>query len=76
MVKVPSRTSNDLKAAGKHLDYISRYGELPLEMDDGEQTEGRCGMALVEEWDLDIDDVRRQAGLAGTNARKPPKLVH
>ena len=76
MLKVLPRASNDLKAAGKHLDYISRYGKLPLEMDDGERTEGRCGKALLEEWDLDIDDVRRQAELAGTKGRKPPKLVH
>lgn len=75
-VKVLSRASNDLTAAGKHLDYIGRYGKLPLEMDDGEQTEGRCGMELLEQWDLDIDDVRRQAGLVSTNGRKPPKLVH
>lgn len=76
MVKVLHRASNDLKAAGKHLDYISRYGKLPLEIDDGERTEGRCGKALLEEWDLDIDDVRRQAELAGPKGRKPPKLVH
>jgi len=76
MVKVLPRASNDLKAAGKHLDYISRHGRLPLEADDGERMEGRCGKALIEEWDLDIDDVRRQAGLAGTRGRKLPKLVH
>ena len=40
------------------------------------ELEGRCGKALLEEWDLDIDDVRRQAELAGTKGRKPPKLVH
>lgn len=76
MVKVLPRASNDLKAAGKHLDYIGRYGNLPLETDDGERTEGRCGKALLEEWDLDISDVRRQADLAGTKGRQPPKLVH
>lgn len=76
MVKVLSRASNDLKAAGKHVDYISRYGRLPLEIDDGERTDGRRGKALLEEWDLDIDDVRRQAELVGTKGRKPPKLIH
>ncbi len=76
MVKVLPRASNDLKAAGKHLDYISRYGKLPLEMDDGERIDGRCGKALLDEWDLDIDDVRRQVALVGTKGRKPPKLVH
>ena len=76
MVKVLPRASNDLKAAGKHLDYISRCETLPLEADDGERIEGRRGSAILEEWDLDIDDVRRQAELAGTKGRKPPKLVH
>lgn len=76
MVKVLPRASNDLKAAGKHLDYISRNGKLSLEADDGEQVGDRSGKVLLEEWDLDIDDVRRQAELAGTKGRKPPKLVH
>jgi hypothetical protein len=30
----------------------------------------------LDDWDLDIDDVRRQASLAATQGRKPPKLVH
>jgi hypothetical protein len=76
VVKVLPRDSNSLKAAGKHLDYIGRYGEVDLETDDGEQLQGRVGKALLEEWDLDIDDVRRQADLAATKGRKPPKLIH
>jgi hypothetical protein len=76
VVKVLPRDSNSLKAAGKHLDYIGRYGELELETDDGEQLKGRVGKALLEEWDLDVDDVRRQADLAATKGRKPPKLIH
>jgi hypothetical protein len=76
IVKVLPRGSNDLKAAGKHLDYIGRYGKLDLETDDGERVSGRTGRALLDDWDLDIDDVRRQATLAGTDDRKPPKLVH
>ncbi|MDH4260553.1 MAG: relaxase/mobilization nuclease domain-containing protein [Gammaproteobacteria bacterium] len=76
MVKVLPRASNDLKAAGKHVDYISRHGKLALEADDGEPLEGRNGHALLEAWDLDIDDVRRQAGLAAVSGRKPPKLIH
>lgn len=76
VVKVLPRDSNDLKATGKHLDYIGRYGELDLEGDDGERLHGRVGNALLEDWDLDLDDVRRQAGLAAANGRKPPKLIH
>ncbi len=76
MVKVLPRASNDPKAAGKHLEYISRHGRLSLEGDDGERMEGSRGEAILEDWDLDIDDVRRQAALSGGQGRKPPKLVH
>ena len=76
MVKVLPRASNDLKAVGKHLDYIGRKGDLELETDDGERVSGRIEKDLLDDWDLDIDDVRRQATLAGTKGRQPPKLVH
>lgn len=76
VVKVLPRASNDLTAAGKHLDYITRYGKLELETDDGERLDGRVGKALLDYWDLDIDDVRRQSELAATKGGQPPKLVH
>jgi relaxase-like protein len=76
VVKVLPRDSNDLKAVGKHLDYIGRHGKLDLETDDGQRLGGRIGKALLDDWDLDIDDVRRQSTLAATKGRKPPKLVH
>jgi hypothetical protein len=76
VVKVLPRDSNDLAAAGRHLDYIGRNGKLELETDDGERLQGRIGKSLLEEWDLDIDDVRRQADLPATRGRKPPKLIH
>ena len=75
-MKVLPRASNDLKAVGKHMDYIGRKGKLELETDDGERLGGRIGGALLDDWDLDIDDVRRQATLAATKGRKPSKLVH
>src|SRR5580658_1464662 len=76
VVKVLPRASNDLKAVGKHLDYIGRNGELKLETDDGDRLNCPIGKDLLDDWDLDLDDVRRQANLAATNGRKPPKLVH
>jgi hypothetical protein len=76
VVKVLPRDSNDLKAVGRHLDYIGRYGKLDLETDGGERVSGRAGRALLDDWDLDIDEVRRQSTLAATKGRKPPKLVH
>lgn len=76
VVKVLPRASNDLSAAGKHLDYISRYGKLEVETDDGERLRERIGKTLLEDWDLDIDEVRRQSGLVATNGRAAAKLVH
>ena len=76
VVKVLPRASNDLKAVGKHLDYIGRNGELELETDDGDRLSGRIGKDLLDDWDLDLDDVRRQGTLAATKGREPPKLVH
>ena len=76
VVKALPRASNDLKAVGKHLDYIGRNGTLELETDDGDRLSGRIGKDLLDDWDLDIDDVRRQATLAPTIGRQPPKLVH
>lgn len=76
VVKVLPRSSNDLKAVGKHIDYIGRRGNLELEGDDGERLQGRVADALLEDWDLDVDDVRRQGSLAAASKRTPPKLVH
>lgn len=76
VVKVLPRGSNDLKAAGKHLDYIGRHGELELEGDNGDLFLGTVGKALLEDWDLDIDEARPQAGLAGSTVDRAPKLVH
>jgi hypothetical protein len=76
VVKVLPRASNDFKAVGKHMDYIGRKGDLELETDDGECLSGRIGRDLLDDWDLDLDDVRRQATLAVKKGRKPPKLVH
>ena len=76
VVKVLPRSSSDLEAVGKHIDYIGRRGNLELEGDDGERLRGRVGAALLEDWDLDIDDVRRQGSLAAASKRSPPKIVH
>jgi hypothetical protein len=76
VVKVLPRASNDLKAVGKHLDYIGRNGKLELEADDGERLSGPIGKTLLDDWDLDIDDMRRQASLTVTKGGRPPKLVH
>jgi hypothetical protein len=76
MVKVLSKDSNNLRSVARHLDYIGRYGELELETDDGDRLQGRdAGHRLVEDWDLDLDQDRKDSKLTGT-AGRAPKLVH
>jgi hypothetical protein len=76
VVKVLPRASNDLKAVGRHLNYIGRAGELELETDDGEHVRPPTEKTLLDDWDLDIDNVRRRSSLGASNGGKPPKLVH
>src|SRR5690348_288795 len=76
VVKVLPKSATTLKSAAKHIDYISRDGEVELETDDGQRLSGVEGKALMEEWDLDLDEIRRQPGLGPTGRRQPPKLIH
>ena len=76
MVKVLSQGSSNLKAVGRHFDYIGRQGDLALESDDGHELTGRVGEELIDDWGLDIDELRPQANLTALPPRKPMKLVH
>lgn len=77
VVKVLSRDSNKYASISKHLNYISRRGKLELETDDGNQMqEENLGNRLMEDWDLDLDEHRRQSALSSAGGRAPPKLVH
>jgi hypothetical protein len=77
MVKVLPRGANDLGAVRKHLDYIGREGELELETDEGEKLQGvQVGKALLDDWDLDLDERRGKADLGATPGRQAPRLVH
>lgn len=77
VVKVLPRDSNNFTSVSGHIDYIGRKGELELETDEGESLPGKgIGRQLLEDWDLDLDAYRRQAGLGSAHGRKPPKLVH
>lgn len=76
MVKVLAKDSNNMRSVARHLDYIGRRGELELETDDGDRLQERdAGQRLVKDWDLDLDQDRRDNRLvAGTG--RAPKLVH
>lgn len=77
MVKVLSKGGQDAKAVRRHLDYLSRRGDLELETDDGERIAGKDAQkSLLEDWGLDIDEGRRRSGLTPREDRRPPKLVH
>jgi hypothetical protein len=77
VVKVLSRDSNKFDSVGRHLNYIGRRGELELETDDGDRIKDKdLGHQLMEDWDLDLDEHRRQSHLASADGRAPPKLVH
>jgi hypothetical protein len=78
MVKVLSRGGQDLKAVGRHLDYLRLRdeGELGLEADDGQRLTGDyVTQELVESWDLDLEEHRRRSDLDARGGRSK-KLVH
>lgn len=76
MVKVLNRGGQSLGAVGRHLDYLSRKGELEIETDEGERLKGKGAEAeLLDDWDLDLDEKRRTADLSARGTRNPPKLV-
>ena len=76
MVKVLTKDSNNLRSVARHLDYIARRGELQLETDDGDRLQERdAGRRLLEDWDLDLNQNRRDSKLSSGTGRAP-KLVH
>src|SRR3984893_6911938 len=77
MVKVLSRGGQDLKAIGRHLGYLNRGGDVEIETDDGQRLSGEgVEKDLLEDWDLDLEEHRRNAALESRSNRPPPKLVH
>src|SRR6202034_1360847 len=78
MVKVLSRGGQDLGAVRRHIDYLRlrEDGELELETDDGQRLSGDgVSKDLLKDWDLDLQEHRRQSDLDARRSRSP-KLVH
>jgi hypothetical protein len=76
MVKI-SGGARTIRGVGRHLDYIGREGRGDVEADDGERLQGKgFERALLEDWDLDLEEHRRHTERAIAAGRKPPKLVH
>jgi Relaxase/Mobilisation nuclease domain len=77
MVKVLSRGSDSRRSVQRHVGYIGRYGDLKIETDDGRGVQGNeAGGTLMDDWDLDLEEHRRQSDVSAVWGRKPPKLVH
>lgn len=76
MVKISGGGHSASKVAA-HLRYIGRRGDLPLELDDGEQVQGTGSWhQIVNDWDLDLEGTRPAPGQQPSAHPKPAKLVH
>ena len=78
MIKMLNQGGRDLGSVARHLKYLGRDGELPIETDEGDSLKGKgVSKAVLDDWDLALDAKRpptadhkpRQMG-------KQPKLVH
>lgn len=78
MVKVLSHGGQDLKAVGRHIDYLRDRddGEREVETDDGRQLSGEdVTKDLLEDWDLELEARRNRSDL-GVRSGGSQKLVH
>jgi hypothetical protein len=78
MIKMLNQGGTSLGAVRRHINYLDRGGKLEIETDDGEPVKGKgAAMALLDDWDLDMDEERPTADLKPWwETKKPPKLVH
>ena len=76
MVEV-SGGANTTEGVAAHFGYIGRRGELEIETDDGELLIGKeVGAKLIDDWDLDLDELRDNWASMERGGRRKPKLVH
>lgn len=78
MVKVLSRGGQDLKAVGRHIDYLRdrEDGEREVETDDGRKLSGASvTQELLEDWDLELEAHRNRSDLS-VRGGGSQKVVH
>jgi MobA/VirD2-like, nuclease domain len=78
MVKVLSRGGQNLKAVGRHIDYLRdrEDGEREVETDDCRKLSGAgVTQELLEDWDLELEAHRKRSDL-GVRGGGSQKLVH
>jgi hypothetical protein len=78
MVKVLSRGGQDLKAVGRHIDYLRHRedGEIDVETDDGFRQSGEeATKEMMADWDLELEAYRSRSILSA-RAGGSQKLVH
>ena len=78
MVKMLNQGGRDLGSVARHLKYLDRDGELPIETDEGDPLKGKgASKALLDDWDLELDAKRPPpADHKPRHMGKQPKLVH
>jgi len=76
MVKVLSQAAGTTSQVSRHMDYVSREGELDLETDDGWRLSSpQAGAQLVADWNLYLP-APGSAEAATRGDRRKPRLVH
>lgn len=77
MVKVLSSGATSARAVQRHLDYVSRKGDVALIGDEGEVLQGRSATAkLPDDWNLDLEEAGAATRIGKGTRHKPPRLVH
>src|SRR5580704_12368741 len=78
MLKMLNGGGRDAGSVARHFNYLDRGGALRIETDDGELVKGKhVAKGLIEDWGLDLDEMRRSAELKPRADRRPAaKLVH
>jgi hypothetical protein len=77
MVKMLNKGGAGLRSLGRHIDYLDRNGQLEVHTDEGEHLKGKdASEALIDDWDLVVDDTRGAADLKPRSTGKAPKLFY